>query len=410
MKLAWIFARRMQQQHQQGFAAFIIKLSITATTVSVAAMILATAFVNGFQETVAHKIYSFWGHIRIQDYNAGNSLVAEEMPISTNDLKDIHWNNFKDVDHWQTFATKSAVVEYDQNIEGLLFKGVDSSYKFNHLQNFLLEGRWPDYAQADLYTKEIVLSKQTAALLNIKLNDTIRIYFIDNGIKSVGRKLKVVGLYKTGIEEYDKLFGIGDIRLIQRLNNWEADKIGGVEIFLKNPGVANFVNQQLYNQLPNKIISRTTAEVFPNLFDWLKIQDTNKQVMYTIMTVVALINLISCLLILVLERTKMIGILKALGSTNYTLQQIFVFNAIYIAVKGIVYGCIIGIGFCYLQQHFGIIQLDETAYYVKQAPVSIHWNEVAFILIATVTICFIALWIPSFFIQKINPVKAIHFK
>lgn len=410
LNFSFNIAKRIAFNRQKSFSRFIIRLSVAATALSVAAMIVTLSFVNGFQKTISEKVFSFWGHIRVQQYQEGKSIVAEEAPIKRNDTVEYILQHQPGIQHYQVFATKSAVVEKHKEIEGVLFKGVDEKYDSLQLKKFIKEGNWPSFKDS-LYSKEILLSAPVAASLQIKLNDTINIYFISQsqGTSSY-RKLRVSGIYKTGIEEYDKLFAIGDIRLIRRLNNWQTDEIGGYEIFLNNYKNLDTVSNKLMVDLPNVWVSRTIRDVYPNIFDWLDIQDVNRNVIFVIMAIVAIINLITCLLILVLERTRMVGILKAVGAKNWIIQKIFLYQASFIALAGVGIGMLTGIGLCWIQQMAGLVKLDESNYYVSVAPVEIIWWQVALIGTITAIICFIALLLPTLLIKNIKPVKAIQFR
>lgn len=373
-------------------------------------MIITLAFVNGFQYAVSNKIFNFWGHLRIQEYEPAKAMIAEEKPLPPSDtaLQILHL--FPQIKQVQAFATKSAVVENNQEIEGVLFKGVESAYNFSNLRPFLKQGTFPDFKDS-FYSKDILLSEPIANELKIKLNDTVNVYFINQqeGKASV-RRLKVCGLFKTGIDEYDKLFAIGDIRVLRRVYNWEHNEIGGYEVFLNNYKKMDTINSQLYDMLPQAWISRTIKEIYPNIFDWLQIQDVNRNVIFIVMSIVAIINLVTCLLILILERTRMVGVLKALGSRDWTIQQIFLYHASIIAGIGVIIGLVAGLGICILQQQTGFIKMNEAAYYVSEAPVYIIWWQVLAVCIATLLVCFLSLIIPTIFVKTIRPVKAIQFR
>lgn len=412
MDLALFIARRIALNPQQSFSRFIIRLATVATAVSVAAMIITLAFVNGFQETVSQKVFSFWGHVRLQQYEPNKALVAEESPLARNGEAITIVKNLPGVNTVQTFATKSAVLQHEANIEGILFKGVEKEYNFPQLKGFLQQGKWPDFTDS-LYSRDIVLSAPIAAQMELKVNDSIKIYFIDpSGGRSNFRRLRISGIYKTGIEEYDKLFALGDLRLIQRLNNWENNEVGGYEVFLDDyrqmDRVSMLVNE--HAALPVNWISRTVREVYPNIFDWLGIQDMNRDVIFIVMAIVAIINLVTCLLILVLERTRMVGILKAIGAPNLSIQKVFLFHASYITLIGVGFGFLFGVGLSLLQQYTGFISLDETAYYVATAPIKIIWWQVLLVCAATIVVCFLALIIPTLLVRNIQPVKAIQFR
>lgn len=412
LNIAVFIARRIAFNSQQSFSRFIIRLAVTATAVSVAAMIITLAFVNGFQETVSQKVFSFWGHVRLQQYEPNKALVAEESPLAKNDSVVNTLKKLPYIKTIQGFATKSAVLQQQTNIEGILFKGVESTYDFSNLKNFLQQGQWPDFKDS-LYSRDIVISQHIAEQMQIKLNDSIKIHFIDaSGGKSSFRRMRVSGIFKTGIEEYDNLFAIGDLRLIQRLNNWLPNEIGGYEIFLTDYKTMDTVNNTILESgfIPQNWVSKTVREVYPNIFDWLGIQDVNRDVIFIVMAVVAIINLVTCLLILVLERTRMVGILKAIGSTDITIQKIFLIHATYITLIGAGAGFLFGIGLCLLQQYTGLIRLNEAAYYVTTAPVKIIWWQVGAVCAGTVFVCFLSLILPTLLVRSVQPVKAIQFR
>lgn len=371
-------------------------------------MIITLAFVNGFQQAVAEKVFSFWGHIRVQHYEANKALVAEENPIEKNDTVVQLVQQQPGVIKVQAYATKSAVLEKNKEIEGVLFKGVDQDYDSTHVTPFIKQGRWISMSDS-LYGREILVSEPFAKELNLHVTDTVNVYFISpQEGKSVYRPLRIAGIFRTGIEQYDNLFVIGDIRVLRRLNNWPPNTIGGYEVFLKDHTRMDSVNASLY--LPDVWASRTVKEVYPDIFDWLNIQNVNRDVIFVVMAIVAIINLVTCLLILVLERTKMIGVLKATGATDGTIQQIFLYYAGFITLNGVGLGFLIGTGLCLLQQYTGFIKLDEAAYYVAVAPVHIIWWQVALVCVCTFIVCVLALIVPTLLVQRIKPVKAIQFR
>jgi len=410
LNLAFHIAKRIAFNRQKSFSRFIIRLSIAATALSVMAMIITLAFVNGFQQKVSEKVFSFWGHIRVQKYEPNKSLVAEETPIEKNDTIELLLQHEPGVERVQSFATKSAVLERNKEIEGVLLKGIEKGYDSSRLKTYLKEGRWLNFDDSS-YSKELLVSAPVATQLNIRLHDTVTVYFISiiDGSRTY-RKLTVVGIYKTGIEEYDKLFVLGDLRLIRRVNGWTAGQTGGYEIFLNDYKNIDTVSNNLSEKLPVQWMSRSIREVYPNIFDWLNIQDVNRNVIFIVMAVVAIINLITCLLILILERTRMVGILKALGAQDGIIQKIFLYHATVITITGIGIGFILGIGICLLQQYTGFIKLDEASYYVATAPVQIIWWQVAAVCVGTAVVCYVSLIIPTLLIKRVNPVKAIQFR
>ncbi|HZG26355.1 MAG TPA: FtsX-like permease family protein, partial [Chitinophagaceae bacterium] len=389
MNVSSFIGRRIAFNRQRSFSRFIIRLATAATIISVAAMIIAMAFTNGFQFAISQKIFSFFGHIRVQHFEPTKVSFAEEFPILKNDAVAEILKKNGDIKTIQPYATKNAILKSSETIEGVLFKGVEKSYDFSNLKGFLQQGHWISFADSG-YSNEINLSEYTCSQLNLKLNDQVLIYFIQaNGAAPRARKLTVSGIYKTGIEEYDKLIALGDLKLIQRLNNWKENEIGGYEIFVKDYHKMDAVNEDIFFELPALWNSRTIREINPNIFDWLNLQDQSIVIVLIIMTVVAVLNLITCLIILVLERTRMVGVLKALGAPNPMVQRIFLYQGSVIALLGIFFGNLLGLGFCWLQQRYGLITLPEEMYYISKAEARVIWWQVMLVNSGTFLICFL---------------------
>lgn len=410
MNIVSFIARRIAFNQQKSFSRFVIRLSVGATIISVAVMILTLAFTAGFQQTISQKIFSFWGHIRIQHYDALQVAIAEELPIRKNDSVLRLKQRYPEIKNIQAFATKSAILKTADAIEAVLFKGVEKDYDFNHINPFLVEGRWINFSDSN-YSSEINLSASIARELKLKTGDKILIYFIQAGGQPPrARKLTVVGIFKTGIEEYDKLYALGDIRLIQKLNNWDDAQIGGYEVYIDDYRKASALSNDMVTYLPIGETANTMEEVYPNIFDWLSLQNKTIVIVIIIMTIIALLNLITCLLILVLERTRMVGILKAVGARSFTIQKIFLYHGSVIMLTGLFFGNLLGVGIGWLQQQYGFIKLPEEAYYISQAAVSFNWWAILGINAITFIVCFLVLLIPSLIVRRIQPVKAIQFR
>lgn len=373
-------------------------------------MVISLSFVNGFQKVVSEKVFSFWGHVRVQHFEPFKVSIAEEYPIKRNDTAENLMRQHPEVKYVQAFATKSAILKSPETIEGILFKGVEKDYHFDGVEPFRVKGKWPVIGDSS-YGSEIMVSQYIADQLKLDVGQSVIIYFIQEGQQQPRtRKLTISGIYKTGIEVYDRTYVIGDLGLIRKLNNWDDDLVGGYELVLKDYSKMDAVSNEIYKEIPTGWDSRTLKEIYPEIFDWLNLQNTNKYILLSVMTVVAVINLITCLIILVLERTRMIGVLKALGSTDWTIQQIFITHGAYITILGVGLGLVLGLGLSFLQMKTGFITLNEEAYYMTVAPVDIVWWQILLVAVITFIICFLILMIPTIISRRINPSKAIQFR
>jgi len=396
-------ARRLAFNSQHSFSRFIIRLAIAATAISVMAMILTIAFAIGFKYAIAEKMFGFSGHIRVTHYESERTDSVAGNPVLANDTVLSMLKNDPAVDYVSAFATKDAILKGPESFEGLKLKGVDSGYAFAHLQEFLKSGRWIHFPDSG-YSNEINVSSYTANQLKLFS------YFIQpDGSKRV-RPLVVAGIFKTGIENYDRVNALVDIRLIRRLNNWSAGEIGGYEIFIGDYSKADSVSNRIYEKLPHKWDSHSITEIYQSIFDWLNLQDTTIIIVIVMMILVAILNLVTCLIILLLERTHMIGILKSMGSRDRNIQQVFLYHGALITFGGILLGDFLGLLICWLQNRYGFITLPEDSYFISTAVVRINWQQVCWVNLGTFVVCFVILLIPSFFIiRRLSPVKAIAF-
>ncbi|MFM7646288.1 MAG: ABC transporter permease [Sphingomonadales bacterium] len=410
MKLVSFLADRIYTSRANRFSGLVIRISLGATIISVAVMIVTVALAEGFQQHISEKVFSFWGHIRIQEKQPGKAIIAEEIPIRHNQRLIQLLRQQPGVRSIHPFATRYALLKTREQMEGVMLKGLDHPQQFKPLSSFLQEGSVPALPDSG-YSRDLLLSRYTAQRLQLKTGDTLLLYFIREGSVPAVKKMHVSGIYKTDIEDYDQLFAIGDIELIRQLNQWESDQVGGYEVFLNDPRQMESSATALYalSDFPATWDAISVKEVSPQLFDWLQMQDLTRNVLVGFMTVVALINLICCLLILVLERVRMIGLLKAIGATDWLVQRIFLRYGVWITIQGVLIGTLIALGLLWLQEKTGFVTLDETAYFMDKAAVKIIPWQVVAIGAGTIICSFLILLIPSWLVKKISPVQAIRF-
>ena len=387
-------AKRISFQKQKNYTRFIVRLSIAATSISVAAILITLSIVNGFQHVVSDKVYSFWGQIRIASVNGA--------PLTIDKNVELELKKLPAVQSVTPFLNQSIVLAYEQDIEGVVAKGQPSS----NATPFIIEGRGIQPI-SDRIVSEVVLSQKLAAILKIKLGAVVRMYFFNAG-NVQQRKLTVVGLYHSGIEDYDSKFIVVDLKLLQQLNN-QPNEIEGYSIALKKDTKIDAANDAVQAKMPVNWVSTTIKDYYPQIFDWIGVQSINRNVTITIMLIIAIVNLLTCLFILMLERVTMIGTLGALGATSGFIRQIFLYQASFICWMGIGLGTLIGLGLCFLQEKFEWIQLDETAYFIKTLPIDFNVTEITSVIIGTAVVCYVSFLIPTLWIKKISPTKAIKF-
>ncbi len=370
-------------------------------------MIISIATGMGLQQKIKEKVAAFNGHIIISNYDDNQSEVSLR-PITTK--QDFYPKfNAEGISHIQAVASKAGIIRTENAFEGVIFKGVDTDYQWKNIQEYIVAGRVPNVAAK--LNPEVIISRFLSDRLALKVGDKFNTFFM----KEEGNKLpnlrvfEIVGIYNSGFQEFDATYIIGDIRHLQRINKWGADQVGSFEVFITDFDELEARGKQVYATTGSDLDTQTISTKYAYIFEWLKLFDFNIIIIIGIMILVATINMVVALLVMILERTQMIGILKALGANNSSVRKIFIYKAAYLIAKGLLWGNAIGIGLLLLQRHFEIITLNPENYYVNVAPVYINWSYILILNAGTILICLAVLLIPSWIISKISPVRAIRF-
>ena len=394
MNTAFEIAKRISFYKQKNYTRFIVRLSIAATAISVAAILLTFSIVNGFQSTVRNKLFSFWGHIQISSVNGANLNGDDKIAKQIKSISNIQSSS--------AFLNQTMVLAKDIEIEGLNAKGIAD---FSSIPS-LIQGR---IIQSDGQnpSKEIVLSKNMASKLNIAIGDQVRLYFFQNN-QVQERRLRVVGLFHSGIEAYDLKNVFVDIQLLQQLIQ-APNAITGYQVNVNDLSTIAQTQIDIQSILTENWVASASADMYPQLFDWIQVQSINRDITIIIMLFIAVVNLITCLLILLLERVPMIGSLNAMGATHAMIQKVFLYQASFIAFVGIGLGVFIGLGLSILQLKFQWIHLDESAYLIDVLPIQIQPLQVVGVIFGTAIICYLSFLLPTIWIKKISPAKAIRF-
>jgi lipoprotein-releasing system permease protein len=392
----------------------IIRIALAGIAMGLAVMIISVAVVTGFKKEIRNKVIGFGSHIQVVNYDSNNSYETQPVSIDQPFLPLI--KSIPEIEHIQVYATKPGMIKTDEYIQGIVFKGVDPNFKWDFFEKHLIEGTLPAITDS-VRINEIIISEQLSKLLKLKLNDLAVFYFI-NEKKDIPSmlQLKVSGIYKTGFVEFDELFIVGDLKHIQRLNNWRKDQITGFEILISDFFQIETIEQQIRNTViqfreedGDILRTQNITRQYPQIFDWLTILDMNVWIILILMVLVAGFNMVSGLLVLILERSTMIGVLKAMGSPNWSIRKVFIYLSVFLTGRGMLWGNIIGITLLLLQKTFHLIQLDPSSYYVEYVPMNFSLLHLLFLNLGTIAITSVILIIPSYFISKISPDKSIRF-
>ncbi|WP_179351727.1 ABC transporter permease [Winogradskyella vidalii] len=393
--------------YKSSVSAPIIKIGIAAIAIGIIVMLIAIATGLGLQQKIRDKVVAFNGHIEITNYDT-NASDESQVPISIDQDFYPDFTTVEGVKHIQGVATKFAVIRTETDFEGVVVKGVGADYNWEYFKAFLIDGRLPDYSKDR--NEEVLISKYLANRLGFNVGDKFQTLFAEE-IDKLPRLMsfEIVGIYNSGFQELDEKFCIADLRHIQRLNRWEANQIGNFEVFIDDFSKIEEKTVEVFKEVPSLMNATSITRKYYTIFEWIKIFDTNTYGIIAIMIIVAGINMITALLVLILERTRMIGILKALGSSNWTIRKVFLYNASYLIGLGLLWGNIIGLSLLFAQKYLKLFPLNPDTYYVNTAPVYISWDYIVILNIGTFIACLLMLLIPSIIISKISPVKAIRF-
>ncbi|WP_417887339.1 ABC transporter permease [Zunongwangia sp.] len=395
------------KKYKSSISAPIIKIAITAIAISVIMMLVSFATGLGLQQKIREKIAAFNGHIVISNYDNNSSEVTLE-PIDKNQDFYPDFKSVEGISHVQAVATKAGIIRTATDFEGVIVKGVGLDYNWSYFKDFLVEGRLPNFNSK--LNDEVLISQYLANRLQLKLGDKIPTYFLREGReRPLVRGFKIVGIYNSGFQEFDELYVITDLRHIQKLNGWEDNQVGNFEVFIDDFDQLTEKWKEVYLNTGSFLDAQNISQKYYGIFEWLSLFDFNIALIIGIMILVSGINMITALLVLILERTQMIGLFKALGTTDWSIRKIFLYNAGYLILLGLFWGNLIGLGLLSIQKYYKLIPLDPTNYYVSEVPIYLNWDYILAVNIGTILLCMLMLLVPSLIISKISPVKAIKF-
>ena len=395
------------KENNNNYTRPIIRIAILAIAISVAVMILSVFILSGFKDNISNKVIGFGSHIKITKFN--NNQSFENDPIDFNlEIYD-KIKNLDFVNHINIYATKAGIIKNDVDIHGVVLKGVSGDYNWEFFKNNLISGDIPNIKDSTKITSDdILISESISKKLNIKLGEELVIYFIQNPARV--RKFKVSGIYKTALSEFDDITAIADLNHLIKLNNWNINQIGGYEIKTKDFDNVSSYTTKIDELIDFDLKAQNSKDLNPQIFDWLRLQDFNVVIILILMLLVGCVNMVTSLLIIILEKSKFIGVLKAIGLSNWNIRKIFIYNSLYILLNGLFWANLFVILFTFFQKRFHLISLDETIYFMSSVPVKFDIFSMFIINIGTIIICYLVLIIPTILIAKISPAKSIRFE
>jgi len=401
-------AKGIRSKDKRNFSRPIVRISIISVALGIAVMILSVAVTTGFKAAISNKVIGFGSDIQITNYDLNKS--SETAPISKNQPFYPSLERLEGISHIQVFATKSGLIKTEDQIQGVVFKGIGSDFDWSFFNDKIIEGK---AIAIDTTAKNdsILISKKLGNLLKLRLGQEVRMYFVnEDEMQPRGRKFIIGGIYETGLEEFDDTYIIGDLQHIQRLNNWTSDQVSGFEVFISDFGNINEMTEKVLDEVGYDLNATSIRDLYPQIFEWLDLQDINVIIILILMVAVAIINMISTLLILIIEKTNMIGILKSLGAPNLSIRKVFLYHAAFIIGRGLLWGNIFGLGLALIQYKFHLFKLPQESYYVPYVPINLDILSILLLNAGTLLVCVVFLLVPSFVITKISPIKAIRYE
>ncbi len=406
MNFEYYISRRIRSKEGSSFSRPIVRVSIAGIALGLAVMLVSVAILQGFQTQIREKVSGFGGHIQITGFDSNNSY--EPTPIDKRDAKIDQIRQLPGIVNVQEFGLKAGIIKTDDQIEGVVLKGLPDTYDWQFLRERIVGGTLT--ANKDTIAgNDVLISEKLANSLGFKPGDELRMYFIIDNVAR-GRKFRISGIYNTGLAEFDEMYVFGDIRHIRKLNGWDENLVSGIEINISDFAELNQMADKVYDIIGYKLNTLTIKQIYPQIFDWIEIQDLNVVIILILMALVSGITMISTLLILILEHTRDIGLLKALGSTNGSIRKIFIYTSVNITFYGLLWGNAVALILIFLQKTYNFIPLPADSYFVSSVPVSITLPVILLINLATIVVCTFMMLIPSLVVRYITPVKAIRFE
>jgi lipoprotein-releasing system permease protein len=404
LNLSYFIAKRISFKRTGGFTGTIHRIAVASVAIGIAVSLISFMILGGFQDKISEKVFSFTGHYQVQKFVSGNAF--EESPTSKNSdfYKDFTKN--KMISHVQVYAHKPGLLKGDEEVEGVLMKGIGPDFDSLGFQNSIISGRFIQFSDSGA-SNEILVSRKIADKLRLEVGERITMYFVQEPPRF--RRFEIVGLYETFLENFDDKIIIGDIQTIRNLNGWSEDQVGGFEVFVHDNKKLDEMAEPIYNSLDFDLKLIKVTDKYIEIFDWLILLNNNVYIFLGLILFVAAFNMVSILFILIMERTQMIGILKALGSTNKQIRKIFVWNGVRIIGRGLFIGNAIAIGFGLLQDRFHLVALDPESYYMTFVPISWNWPVFIILNASVLLVTTLVLFIPAMLISNIQPIKAIRF-